>query len=303
MSRASFNTVGLLTLNSVSGSVNYIPKFNSLNSITNSSIFETDTLINMSSGIFNIDRTNSRVGINVTPTTTLDIFKSTTGSILKLKNGVTSGWADLIFGLNSNSGTGNGESYLDLVTFNGVANEFIIGNSVSIPLTFRISSTTILQLTTAGNVVLTSTNAGAIFQAAGSQQGIKLPATPGNSDTQVLDCYIENTRSVTSGTTGWTYVTCTQFWTVIGKNVTLHTVFTGGTSSATAPATVPTPPGLTPLRIAAGTAVNTNGTALGNGICVAVPTSSTTGTITTSNSITSSAVDKVLTVTYETAGL
>jgi hypothetical protein len=134
--------------------------------------------------------------------------------------------------------------------------------------------------------------------------GLRLPATPGNGNANTLDAYQEGTRVLSAGDlSGWTYVTATQYWTLVGRTVTLHTVFTGGTSSATGGATIATPPLLTPLRIAAGAAVNSSGTALGNGVAVVGPTSGTTGTVTTSNAISSSAVDKVITVTYETAGL
>jgi hypothetical protein len=134
--------------------------------------------------------------------------------------------------------------------------------------------------------------------------GLKLPATPGNGNANTLDSYQEGTRVLSAGDlSGWTYVTATQYWTLVGRTVTLHTVFTGGTSSATGGATIATPPLLTPLRIAAGAATNASGTALGNGVCVVGPVTGTTGTVITSNAISSSAVDKVLTVTYETAGL
>ena len=134
--------------------------------------------------------------------------------------------------------------------------------------------------------------------------GLKLPATPGNGNANTLDSYQEGTRVLSAGDlSGWTYVTATQYWTLVGRTVTLHTVFTGGTSSATGGATIATPPLLTPLRIAAGAAVNSSGTALGNGVCVCGPSTATTGVVQTSNAISSSAVDKVITVTYETAGL
>jgi hypothetical protein len=137
-----------------------------------------------------------------------------------------------------------------------------------------------------------------------SGYGLKLPATPNNGNANTLDSYQEGTRVLAAGDlSGWTYVTATQYWTLVGRTVTLHTVFTGGTSSATGGATIATPPLLTPLRIAAGAAVNSSGTALGNGVCVVTSTSSTTGTVITSSAISSSAIDKVLTVTYETAGL
>jgi hypothetical protein len=163
------------------------------------------------------------------------------------------------------------------------------------------------------NFIFRSSNAGLTFGTFNGSRldisttagyGIKLPATPGNGNANTLDAYQEGTRVLAAGDlSGWTYVTATQYWTLVGRTVTLHTVFTGGTSSATGGATIATPPLLTPLRIAAGAAVNSAGTALGNGVSVVGPTSGTTGTVTTSNAISSSAVDKVITVTYETAGL
>jgi len=166
------------------------------------------------------------------------------------------------------------------------------------------SQTERARIGSAGNLVMNTANTGATIQAAGSQQGLKLPATPGNGNANTLDSYQEGTRTLSAGDlSGWTYVTATQYWTLVGRTVTLHTVFTGGTSSATGGATIATPPLLTPLRIAAGAAVNSSGTALGNGVCVVASTSSTTGTVITSSAISSSAVDKVITVTYETAGL
>ena len=154
-----------------------------------------------------------------------------------------------------------------------------------------------------GNFIL-GTASGVSIQAAGTNQGIKLATTPGNTDPNTLDSYREGTRVLAAGDlSGWTYVTATQYWTLVGRTVTLHTIFTGGTSSATGGATIATPPLLTPLRIAAGAAVNSGGTALGNGACVVASTSSTTGTVTTSSAVSSSSVDKVITVTYETAGL
>ena len=135
--------------------------------------------------------------------------------------------------------------------------------------------------------------------------GLKLPSTPGNSDAQALDAYREGTRVLAAGDlSGWTFNTATQYWTLVGRTVTLHTVFTGANSGTLlGGATISTPPLLTPLRIAAGTAVNSSGTALGNAVCVCGPTSGTTGVVQTATAINITATDKVLTVTYETAGL
>jgi len=171
-------------------------------------------------------------------------------------------------------------------------------------LLFSTGATERARIDSSGNLILNTANTGATIQAAGSQQGLKLPNAPGNTDPNTLDSYREGTRVLAAGDlSGWTYVTATQYWTLVGRTVTLHTIFTGGTSSATGGATIATPPLLTPLRIAAGAAVNSAGTALGNGVCVVASTSSTTGTVTTSSAISSSALDKVITVTYETAGL
>jgi hypothetical protein len=41
------------------------------------------------------------------------------------------------------------------------------------------------------NVSLNSANTAAIFDASGSQQGLKLPATPGNSNANTLDAYVD----------------------------------------------------------------------------------------------------------------
>lgn len=159
-----------------------------------------------------------------------------------------------------------------------------------------------LEIDINGNISAATT--GGTFNASTTSAGIKLPNAPGNTDPNTLDSYREGTRVLAAGDlSGWTYVTATQYWTLVGRTVTLHTIFTGGTSSATGGATIATPPLLTPLRIAAGATVNSAGTALGNGVCVVASTSSTTGTVTTSSAISSSSVDKVITVTYETAGL
>lgn len=85
------------------------------------------------------------------------------------------------------------------------------------------------------------------------------------------------------------------FWQRSGSRVTVWVTFTGGTiSGATGGQTISLPTGLTPVRIGSGTAVNSSGTALGNGFVVAT----TAGTILNSNAITATTVDKVLQVSY-----
>jgi hypothetical protein len=47
----------------------------------------------------------------------------------------------------------------------------------------------------AGAGVALGGTTGLIFDASGTQQGLKLPATPGNADTQTLDCYLDGGAS------------------------------------------------------------------------------------------------------------
>lgn len=62
---------------------------------------------------------------------------------------------------------------------------------------------------------------GLIFNASGTQQGIKLASAPGNADTQTLDAYYENTWTATDGSgAGLTYtVNNTAVYTRIGRLV------------------------------------------------------------------------------------
>lgn len=241
--------------------------------------------LNIASGLFNVDTQNNRIGINnANPTVSVHIGSNTSGQqILRVNT--------------------NGSSSPAFSLFRAGVAETVIWTGPSPTSQFQIAinpaSYTDAALAVTTKLALSTSN----LDISSSGFGLKLPATPGNADAQVIDAYDENSKVVTSGTSGWTYVTCTQYWTIVGRKVTLHTLFTGGTSSATGGATIPTPSGLTPLRIASGTATNSSGTALGNGLCVVAPTSSTTGTITTATAISSSSIDKVLTVTYETSGL
>lgn len=96
---------------------------------------------------------------------------------------------------------------------------------------------------------------------------------------------------------GWTATAgnYTGTWHRSGSRVTVWIHFFGGTSSgATGMSTVSLPAGLTPARIGSGTAVNANGTILGNATVIA----KTDGTILNGTAITSSTIDKVLQVTY-----
>jgi hypothetical protein len=59
------------------------------------------------------------------------------------------------------------------------------------------------RIDSSGNLILNTANTGATIQAAGSQQGLKLPATPGNTDPNTLDCYADG-GTVNSGGVTWT---------------------------------------------------------------------------------------------------
>ena len=59
------------------------------------------------------------------------------------------------------------------------------------------------RIDSAGNLILNTANTGATIQAAGSQQGLKLPATPGNTDPNTLDCYADGGTANSGGVT-WT---------------------------------------------------------------------------------------------------
>jgi hypothetical protein len=60
-----------------------------------------------------------------------------------------------------------------------------------------------MRIDSSGNVILNTANTGATIQAAGSQQGLKLPATPGNTDPNTLDAYADG-GTVNSGGVTWT---------------------------------------------------------------------------------------------------
>jgi hypothetical protein len=81
-----------------------------------------------------------------------------------------------------------------------------------------------MRIDSSGNVILNTANTGATIQAAGSQQGLKLPATPGATGAgteQILDCYQENTWTATDGSgAGLTFtVNNTAVLTRVGRLV------------------------------------------------------------------------------------
>jgi hypothetical protein len=82
-----------------------------------------------------------------------------------------------------------------------------------------------LEIDISGNVKVATT--AAVFDASGTQQGLKLPATPGNADTQTLDCYQENAVTTTGVTftnitTSAGTINCQVNWTRVGRGMFLH---------------------------------------------------------------------------------
>jgi hypothetical protein len=59
------------------------------------------------------------------------------------------------------------------------------------------------RIDSSGNLILNTANTGATIQAAGSQQGLKLPNAPGNTDPNTLDCYADGGTANSGGVT-WT---------------------------------------------------------------------------------------------------
>jgi hypothetical protein len=97
------------------------------------------------------------------------------------------------------------------------------------------------RIDSSGNFILNSATTNAVIQASGTGQGLKLPATPGNADTQTLDCYQENYASnswtpvIFGGTTAGTATYSVQegFYTRWGNLIfcTATVVFSGHTGT------------------------------------------------------------------------
>jgi hypothetical protein len=96
--------------------------------------------------------------------------------------------------------------------------------------------------------------------------GLKLPATPGNADTQTLDCYQENTWTPTLTGFGGTTPTVTANYTRVGRLVTVHIKIapTGGAAWSCAgggAVAISFPAGITPANdssLAGGTVFDSN---------------------------------------------
>lgn len=126
--------------------------------------------------------------------------------------------------------------------------------------------TKILSADTSNNLILNTANTGATIQAAGSQQGLKLPATPGNADTQTLDAYQEmgsgtyvaSTATLTCGTSGTITLKTTSdqnklYVTRIGRTVHVSGfLVVDSVSSPTGRLTITTSPALPAVQNGAG---------------------------------------------------
>ena len=102
--------------------------------------------------------------------------------------------------------------------------------------------------------------------------GLKLPATPGNADTQTLDCYAEGTWTPTLTGFGGTNPTLTARYVRVGKLVTLSVLVSatgGATFSSTATTTyISLPAGMTPT-VCSQPGVTSNSGIVADGPCVA----------------------------------
>jgi len=127
-------------------------------------------------------------------------------------------------------------------------------------LLFSTGATERARIDSAGNLILNTATTGATIQAAGSQQGLKLPATPGNADTQTLDCYAEGTWTPTLAGFGGTNPTVTASYTRVGRLVTIAVTLTatGGNqySGALGSTTLTLPSTMTPSVTASSTMTN-----------------------------------------------
>jgi hypothetical protein len=128
-----------------------------------------------------------------------------------------------------------------------------------------------------GNIVLTpgalsgTGSAGVADLSGPTGTGLKLPATPGNIDTQVLDCYAEGTWTPTLTGFGGTVPIATARYTRIGRlvslQVTLSAVPATTFSSVATNTYISLPPGMTAAVEAPGS-TSTSGIAA-DGSCVA----------------------------------
>jgi hypothetical protein len=157
------------------------------------------------------------------------------------------------------------------IGFNGTSNNFIDADTQ----TFRNAATT----ATYGQFTSTALNISNV-----SGYGLRLPATPGNADTQTLDCYQENPLASTAGN-GWTpTLSAAATWggtqpTVdyaryirIGSLVFCEVRLSGAAISATYGSTTISQPPVTMNAFAYESAVSVS-TGVGSGVGVCTSTS------------------------------
>jgi hypothetical protein len=122
------------------------------------------------------------------------------------------------------------------------------------------------RIDSAGNFILNSATTNAVIQASGTGQGLKLPATPGNADTQTLDAYQEmgsgayvaSTATLTCGTSGTITLKTTSdqnklYVTRIGRTVHVSGfLVVDSVSSPTGRLTITTSPALPAVQNGAG---------------------------------------------------
>lgn len=211
-----------------SGATNTIPRWTGPSTLGDSGLIDNGTAIYTTTRNVGIGTASpaSRLHVNDTTTfsTTRNIYTGTITAGLGGSIGLGGYWTGttetvfaLIVGGKDNATSGDYGGHLQFWTRpnGGVHTERA-----------RIDST--------GNLILNTANTGATIQAAGTGQGLKLPATPGNTDPNTLDCYADggtaNSGGVTwtpelrfgGATTGITYTTRVGRYTRFGNTVIAH---------------------------------------------------------------------------------
>ena len=160
---------------------------------------------------------SGNVGIGtVSPGFRLDVVgaPSATAARLQVSNSNTAPALNAEPGLNLKNTTNANGVYTSITNRDSVDNpntqiNFINVNqtgSGAINFVTRDSATGFAErarIDSSGNLILNTANTGATIQAAGTSQGLKLPATPGNTDPNTLDCYADGGTANSGGVT-WT---------------------------------------------------------------------------------------------------
>jgi hypothetical protein len=183
---------------------------------------------------------NDRIGLDVVGTLSTITFGSTngtSGAIRTIANDRTSGLFSINYGTNpgplSTALSINSTGQL-LIGQQGTAAAPVLADATGVNGMYFPSSTTTAIVANgavaatfskvAGAGVALGGTTGLVFDASGTQQGVKLTATPGSTNVQTLDAYNENTSwspTVTWGTGGTvTTTSATGAYTQIGNVVT-----------------------------------------------------------------------------------